>query len=261
MYVHHAPTRPTTMLVSPEVPFPMRDFGVSHPNQDFPTATKTDSTPTSGDGLSPKDTLIRGLASLPPETEAQKKRKSELLGELAEVLGNVESFTAEVVNDRATRLASEHKEVRKLGRLAETALQKASEAYLEADLTAINLMSAQESQRIVLEHLHEDEQRGVHLKRFFTDGEVKAWPEKVEEAKELFRAVSSMTADAVRDRGQRQADLQAQKVEVARLAAIESEIRAELKGLPVWSELGLGRPGQGIMTSDIASMMARRDDE
>ena len=65
-----------------------------------------------------------------------------------------------------------------------------------------------------------------------------------------------MALDAVNERGRKQEELTAAKEEVNRLAGIESRIRAELKGLPVWdTETGLGEPGAGRMTPALAETM------
>lgn len=238
-----------------------RSFGVSFPNEGFETATKNDSMPdSSAGGLLAKDALVLGLANLQPENEDQRARQSALLGKLASVLDKIKALTVEVETQRHSRLTEEHKEIRKLGRKAEKELTLASEAFTAADVYAMNIMSAQESQTINLEHLRDAELRGEHLKRFHTDEELQKWNEHVDEEKELWRAISAMATQAVADRAQRQQDLIAQREKVAQLAAEESRIRAELKGTPTWDpELGLGQPGQRSLTSDIVRTMAVRD--
>jgi hypothetical protein len=262
MYVRGPLRKPLTMQLDPTEGYvPMREFGVSRPNETFRPAESDSSMPSPEGGLSAKDEIVLRLSSLQPETEAQKELRGILLGELSVVLEKIKTLETEVHDQRFARLTAEHKKIRIEGRKAEKELQAASEAFQTADLFAQNMMSMQESQQIVLEHLREDEKRGVHLKRFHTDKELEDWNERVEEAKGLWRAAAELATDAVNDRKQRQEDLTEAKEKVARLAGIESAIRAELKGLPIWdSETGLGRPGQGRMTTEILDMMRARDE-
>ncbi len=261
MYRHSAPARPMTMLVDPEATFPMRDFGVSHPNENFRSATKNDSMPSPGEGLLAKDEVLLRLSRLEPENESQRQRRGILLGELAEVLEKIEVLTTEVTNDRTARLTVEHKQVRKAGTIAEEAQQKASDAYTAADVYALNMIEVQREARQNLERLHDLEQRGEHLKRFHSDQELADWRQKYSEYQDLAKAGAQMAEDAVRERSQKQEELQAAREEVGRLAAIESRIRAELKGTHYWDpETGLGEPGAGVMTPAISEAMHRRDD-
>lgn len=269
MYRHSAPKKTMTMLADadvetlPRVPIHAghlrveRNFGTFGPNEPFPTSTRNDSMPDpSAGGLSAKDETILRLSRLQPENESQKSRHSVLLGELAEVLEQVEALTAEVNNDRTTRLTAEHKEVRKAGRIAEKALQKASEAYAGADVFAANMIEVQSQARQNLQRLHDLEQRGEHLKRFHSDQELADWRQKYSEYQDLAKAGAQMAEDAVRERSLRQEELTAARDEVGRLASEESRIRAELRGTHYWDpETGLGEPGAGVMTSEIAATM------
>lgn len=249
------------MLMNPEVTFPITDFGVSHPNENFRPATKSDSLPDpSAGGLLAKDALVLSLANLQPENELQKERRGILLGELAEVLEQIEALTTEVNTQRHSRLTEEHRLIRSEGRKAETRLQRCSDAYTAADIFALNMIEVQSQARQNLERLHDMEERGVHLKRFHSDQELADWRQKYSEYQDLAKAGAQMATEAVAERKRAADELQAAREEVGRLAAIEGRIRAELKGLPIWdSELGLGEPGASRMTPELASTMARRD--
>ncbi len=269
------PWRPLSMTAdaeTPQPPFPLthvghlrteRQFGVNYPNEGFETTTKRDSMPSPEGGLSAKDEIVLRLSSLQTENADQKARQSILLGELADVLEQIEALTLEVTNDRTTRLTAEHKEIRRLGRIAEKELNLANDAYTAADVYALNMIEVQSQARQILEGLHGLEERGEHLKRFHTDKELEEWKQKYREQQDLVLAANQMAQDAVNDRNQRQKDLEEAREKVNRLAGEESRIRAELKGTPLWdAETGLGEPGRGgVMTPAVAALMARRDDE
>ncbi len=262
MYRHHAPTRPLSTQLDPiGTDFPLTEFGVSHPNQDFRPATKSDSMPSPEEGLSAKDETILRLSRLEPENESQKERRGILLGELGEVLEQIAALTEEVTTDRTARLTAAHKQVRKAGRLAEEAQQKAADAYSAADIFALNMIEVQTQARQNLEHLHDLEERGVHLRRFHSDQELADWKQKYKEYQDLVVAGNQMAQDAVGERKLRQEELTAAREEVGRLAAIESRLRSELRGTAYWDpELGLGEPGASRMTPELSDAMARRDE-
>lgn len=273
MYRHSAPRKPVSLQfdVSPEgPPYPLthvghlrteRSFGVSHPNEDFPGTSKPDSMPESqGGGLSAKDEVVLRLSRLRPENEDQKTRQSALLGELAAVLEEISELTTEVNNQRHARLTEEHRQIRSEGRKAEQALQRAGDEFKVADVFALNMISAHEQARQNLERLHDLEQRGEHLKRFHSDKELEEWRARYAAAQTTVREAAELANAAVNDRNQKHKDLQDAQEEVNRLAGIESRIRSEMKGTAHWdSELGLGAPGQGTLTSEIVNAMAVRE--
>ncbi len=271
MYRHHAPVKPTTMQLDVDPPpnYPLThvghlrvgpEFGVSAPNEDFPSTSKSDSMPSPSQGLLDKDSVILRLSRLQPENESQKERRGILLGELAEVLEQIEALTTEVTNDRTARLTAEHKQVRRLGRVAEKILQHASEAYTAADVFALNMISVQDQARQNLERLHDLEQRGEHLKRFHSDQELADWRQKYSEYQDLAKAGAQMATDAVNERSRKQEELQAAREEVNRLAASESRIRSSLRGTAYWdAATGLGEPGASVMTPAVAEAMRTRE--
>jgi hypothetical protein len=237
-----------------------RSFGVSYPNEDFPSTSKRDSMPSPEGGLAAQDEVALRLARLEPETEDQKARRGVLLGRLAELLEEIATLTAEATNDRTTRLTAEHKEIRRLGRIAEKELQKASDAFVGADIFFMNCAAAQDEARSKLEALHDLEQRGQHVRRFHSDKELSDWRETYEAAQLIVRTANETAQEAANARNAAQQALQTAREEVGRLANEESRIRSALRGLPHWdSALGLGEPGASRMTPEIASMMARRE--
>ena len=274
MYRHHAPTKPLSsqLNVEPEVtlPYPQthvghlkieRNFGTFSPNEAFPEATKSDSIldPNAG-GLSAKDETILRLSRLRCENEDQKARQSVLLGELADVLEQIQTLEAEVNGQRVNRLTAEHKEIRRLGRLAEKALQKASDAFTAADIFFMNMAAAQDEAQRKLETLHDMEQRGQHVRRFHSDKELSEWRETYEAAQLIVRTANETATEAANARNAAQQALQAAREEVGRLASEEGRIRSELRGTPHWdSELGLGEPGASVMTPEILDLMRRED--
>ncbi len=271
MYRHHAPTKPISLQMDADTELPLprpqtfagslrteRAFGTFYPNEDFPQTTKNDSMPSPQEGLAAKDEVVLRLAHLRPENEGQKARQAALLGQLADILEQVSELMTEVNNDRTTRLTIEHRAIRIQGRQAEQRLERASKAFTEKDVYALNLISAQDQARRVLEGLHDLEQRGEHLKRFHSDKEASQWKQRVEESKTLAVAAAEMAREAVAERAQAQEELTAAREEVNRLAGIESRIRSELRGTPHWdAETGLGEPGAGVMTTEILDAMSR----
>ncbi len=271
MYKHGPPVKPTTMLVNAETEIPLprpqtfagslrvdRSFGVSHPNEPLAGTTRDTSMPTPEGGLAAKDEVVLRLSRLQPENESQRERRGILLGELSAVLEQIAALTEEVNTQRHSRLAVEHRQIRIEGRKAERELERAANAFTSKDVYALNVMSAQETQRINLEHLRDMEERGEHLGRFHSDRELKDWQQRVSDAKDLYRSVSAMAEEAVNDRAAAQQALQEAREEVGRLASEESRIRSELRGLPHWDpELGLGEPGAGVMTAEIVRTMSR----
>ncbi|MGC2331828.1 MAG: hypothetical protein WA581_10265, partial [Candidatus Acidiferrales bacterium] len=208
------------------------------------------------EGLSAKDESILRLSHLPCENQDQKARQSVLLGELADLMERIEALTNEVHDQRFARLTAEHKQVRKAGRIAETALQKASEEFVSKDVFSLNMIELQRETRQKLQDLHDLEKRGEHLKRFHSDQELAEWKRNYSEHQDLVAASNQMAMDAVNERAAAQQALETAREEVNRLAGIESRIRSELRGLPHWDPAtGLGEPGAGRMTPEIAAMM------
>ena len=99
---------------------------------------------------------------------------------MSEVLEQVETLTKEVHDQRFAKLTKEHKQTRIEGRKAETALQKASDAYIAADVFALNMIAAQRETRQHLQDLHDLEKRGEHLKRFHSDQELVEWEKELQ---------------------------------------------------------------------------------